>query len=157
MRRAHIEIEALRKAVAYLGSQSELARRSGVPQGYITKYLSGMVKTISDDVWDKLEPHLRRFMPSDAGGASRPAPNPESIPERPAPATPAPSAALSAKEQVLVEAFRELGSEEQKSVLACLLSGKPACAYTRPSPCPRPYDSSASPADAGSSDGTSAA
>ena len=147
--------------MAYLGSQSELARRSGVSQSTIATYIIGRSKNIRDDVWDKLEPHLRRFMPSEV---ARSAPNPESSLERdapatlaPAPATPATPPALSAKEQVMLEAFRELGSEEQKSVLSCLLSGKPVCANSRPSPCPRPYDSPVPPGDSETSGGASAA
>ena len=127
MPRTHeIELEALRKAVAALGSQNELSRRSGVPQCYISRYLSGTVKHIRDDVWDKLEPHLRKYMPS-AESAAKPT-NLETFSHR---------------EHVLVEAFRTLDPAAQSSVLSCLLSGKPACAYIQPSPCPRPYDSPA--------------
>lgn len=143
MPRAHkIELDALRKAVAALGSQNELSRRSGVPQGYITKYLSGSIKTIRDDVWDKLEPHLRKYMPS-AESAAKPAGTL--------------GIEVSPKEYVLMEAFRTLDPAAQSSVLSCLLSGKPACANSRPSPCPRPYDSPVPPGDSETSGGASAA
>ena len=144
MPRTHdIELDALRKAVAALGSQNELSRRSGVPQCNIANYLSGRNKHIRDDVWDKLEPHLRKYMPS-AESAAKPAGNELAI-------------KVSPKEHVLVEAFRTLDSAAQSSVLSCLLSGKPVCANSRPSPCPRPYDSPVPPGDSETSGGASAA
>ena len=120
MGRAHeIKLEALRKAVAYLGSQNELARRSGVSQSTIATYIIGRSKTIRDDVWDKLEPHLRKHMPSAESAAK---PDSEDT-----------AAMFSHREHVLVEAFRSLDPAAQAGVLACLLTGKPSCAKPRES------------------------
>lgn len=54
---------ALRKAVESAGSQVELARRAGVLQQHVNKYLSGATKRISLENWAKLEPYLHPYLP----------------------------------------------------------------------------------------------
>lgn len=51
-------MEALRKAILKAGSQAELARRTGVSQGNLAKYLSGEIHNMADQTFAKLEPYL---------------------------------------------------------------------------------------------------
>ena len=55
----------LQKAVEYYGSQSGLARQTGVSQRNISRWLSGQVDKINGDLWSKVAPHLKPFMPDD--------------------------------------------------------------------------------------------
>jgi len=56
-------IKALGKAVNEAGTQLEFQRISGIPQGYLTKYLSGKIKGITMENWIKLFPHIKKFLP----------------------------------------------------------------------------------------------
>ena len=53
----------LQKAVEYYGSQSSLARKTGISQRNISRWLSGQVDKINGDLWNKISPHIRPFMP----------------------------------------------------------------------------------------------
>lgn len=56
-------IEAVRQAVQAIGSQSELARLSGVPQGTINCLINQKDrKFVLDSVFDKLMPFLKPYM-----------------------------------------------------------------------------------------------
>ena len=51
-------MQALRQAVAAAGGAKELAQRSGVSASNISRYLSGKVRSMTDDCWEKLRPEL---------------------------------------------------------------------------------------------------
>ena len=57
-------VEALGEAVAEYGSQSELARQSGVGQATINSILNDKNKReILDSIMDKLYPFVRKYLP----------------------------------------------------------------------------------------------
>lgn len=61
--RLTVEIaNAIRKAVDELGSQQELARRSGVSYKNISKYINNGVKNIRENAWDKLTPFIAKYL-----------------------------------------------------------------------------------------------
>ena len=51
-------MQALKQAVAAAGGAKELAQRSGVSASNISRYLSGKVRSMTDDCWEKLRPEL---------------------------------------------------------------------------------------------------
>ena len=50
--------ERIRIAVEQTGGANEFARHCGIDAANISRYLSGRVKSISDDNWEKLEKKL---------------------------------------------------------------------------------------------------
>ena len=60
---------SLRRAVAEAGDAKEFAIRSGVSASNISRYLSGKVKSITDECWEKLQPFLE-VPPAAAGTIS---------------------------------------------------------------------------------------
>ena len=60
-------LHALRKAVMEAGDAKEFAAKTGVSASNISRYLSGKVKSITDDCWEKLQPELDLALPSGAG------------------------------------------------------------------------------------------
>jgi len=58
-------IEALRNATEKAGSQTELAERAGIAQGVLSRIRHGKTHWVTDDMWDRLHPHLREFLPPD--------------------------------------------------------------------------------------------
>ena len=50
--------DAVKAAVFRVGSQAELARRSGIPQGNIAKYVSGSIHNMNEQTYNKLLPFL---------------------------------------------------------------------------------------------------
>ena len=61
-------LQALRKAVADAGDAKEFAIRSQVSASNISRYLSGKVRTITDESWEKLLPFLELPIPQQASG-----------------------------------------------------------------------------------------
>ena len=61
-------LQALRQAVIQAGDAKELAARSQVSASNISRYLSGKVKTITDDCWEKLQPFLEFSPPPPVAG-----------------------------------------------------------------------------------------
>ena len=51
-------LTALRKAVLDSGDAKEFAARTGISASNISRYLSGKVKSITDECWEKLQPEL---------------------------------------------------------------------------------------------------
>ncbi len=61
-------LHALKIAVASAGGAKELAARCGVSASNISRYLSGKVRSITDDCWEKMLPELSlRPLPHAAG------------------------------------------------------------------------------------------
>ena len=61
-------MHALKMAVATAGGAKELASRCGVSASNISRYLSGKVRSITDDCWEKLLPELDLPSPGQAPG-----------------------------------------------------------------------------------------
>ncbi|MBQ9803627.1 MAG: LexA family transcriptional regulator [Lentisphaeria bacterium] len=61
-------LHALKMAVATAGGAKELASRCGVSASNISRYLSGKVRSITDDCWEKLLPVLELPSPGEAAG-----------------------------------------------------------------------------------------
>ncbi|MBR7130716.1 MAG: hypothetical protein IKC82_01835 [Lentisphaeria bacterium] len=61
-------IHALRKAVTAAGDAKEFALRCGVSASNISRYLSGKVRTITDESWEKLLPFLELTPQKPAAG-----------------------------------------------------------------------------------------
>ena len=61
-------LAALKSAVAEAGGAKELARKSGVSASNISRYLSGKVRSITDDCWEKLLPELTLAAPGHTSG-----------------------------------------------------------------------------------------
>jgi len=59
-----ILLSALFKAVEAYGSQASFAKKAEVDQSLISRYIKKEVKSIDDENWEKLEPHLKKYMPS---------------------------------------------------------------------------------------------
>jgi phage repressor protein C with HTH and peptisase S24 domain len=57
--------EAIRQAVEEHGGQSALSRATGVPQTSISHYISGKIYKIGEDIWAKLYPACKRYLPPD--------------------------------------------------------------------------------------------
>lgn len=55
--------KAIRQAVNKYDSQAELARQCRIHKSYIHHYLSGRVKNITLENWQKLYSHIRDFLP----------------------------------------------------------------------------------------------
>jgi SOS-response transcriptional repressor LexA len=64
-------LQALRRAVVQAGDAKELAARSQVSASNISRYLSGKVKTITDDCWEKLRPFLELPVLPEVSGTVR--------------------------------------------------------------------------------------
>ncbi len=64
-------LRALRQAVIQAGDAKELAARSQVSASNISRYLSGKVKTITDDCWEKLLPFLELPVLPEVSGTVR--------------------------------------------------------------------------------------
>ncbi len=61
-------LQALRKAVAQAGDAKELAAKCQVSASNISRYLSGKVKSITDDCWEKLQAVLELPPPPATSG-----------------------------------------------------------------------------------------
>ncbi|MBR2345371.1 MAG: hypothetical protein IKA71_06255 [Lentisphaeria bacterium] len=61
-------LHALRMAVAESGGAKEFAARCGVSASNISRYLSGKVRSITDDCWEKLAGELSVHQPHSAPG-----------------------------------------------------------------------------------------
>lgn len=55
---------AIQQAIEEAGSQSELARRSGVDQRNLSRYVSGL-NTMTDHIWAALYPYCASHLPAD--------------------------------------------------------------------------------------------
>ena len=60
-------LHSLRKAVMEAGDAKEFAAKTGVSASNISRYLSGKVKSITDDCWEKLQPELDLAPPPGTG------------------------------------------------------------------------------------------
>lgn len=58
-----IILKAIKAAVSDLGSQVELAERSGLPKQHINQYISGKVKGINKGTWAQLYPNIKKYLP----------------------------------------------------------------------------------------------
>ena len=56
---------AINKAVEEKGGQSALSRATGVSQRAISHYVSGQTYRIGEDIWSKLYPVCKRYLPED--------------------------------------------------------------------------------------------
>jgi SOS-response transcriptional repressor LexA len=56
---------AIAKAVEEKGGQSALSRATGVSQRAISHYVSGQTYRIGEDIWAKLYPRCKRYLPPD--------------------------------------------------------------------------------------------
>jgi SOS-response transcriptional repressor LexA len=56
---------AIRQATDQSGGQSALSRATGVPQTTLSHYISGQVYKINENIWRKLYPVCKRFLPAD--------------------------------------------------------------------------------------------
>jgi len=54
--------EALEKAVANAGGQTEFARMTGISRQNLSKYLHGKIKKFRIESWVKLNPHLVPYL-----------------------------------------------------------------------------------------------
>ncbi len=54
---------AIKLAVEALDSQAELARRCGINKSYVNNYLSGKVKNMELDMFFRLYPHIKKYLP----------------------------------------------------------------------------------------------
>ena len=61
--------ERIRIAVEQTGGANEFARHCGIDAANISRYLSGRVKSISDDNWEKLEKKLKVSVPVSSSSA----------------------------------------------------------------------------------------
>jgi hypothetical protein len=59
-------LQAIRKAVNEAGSQVEFSKKTGVHKASVWKYMSGSVKRIEDENWEKLEPFIRKYLPEES-------------------------------------------------------------------------------------------
>lgn len=55
-------------AVENAGNRNQLAIKVGVPQHYIKRWLDGDVKSMDDELWDKVYPFIRPYLPQSDGG-----------------------------------------------------------------------------------------
>lgn len=60
--------DAINAASHKYGSRSELCRVCSVPAPTVTRYMTGHIKNIDDDVWGKLYPHISHYLPSGPDG-----------------------------------------------------------------------------------------
>jgi len=58
---------AISQACDEAGSQSAFAKKTGVKQQNVNRYLNGLVKEMSPYILAKMWPHIYRFMPKDCG------------------------------------------------------------------------------------------
>eukprot|EP00831_Metopus_contortus_P017310 TRINITY_DN17296_c0_g1_i1.p3 TRINITY_DN17296_c0_g1~~TRINITY_DN17296_c0_g1_i1.p3 ORF type:complete len:124 (+),score=24.80 TRINITY_DN17296_c0_g1_i1:246-617(+) len=56
-------LKALQQATSYRGGQVDLARKAGLNKTHINHYLSGAVKNMELETWQKLAPHLSEYLP----------------------------------------------------------------------------------------------
>ncbi len=63
--------KAINKTVDELGTQTELAKRTGIKQTNISKYISGQTAKI--DMWEELEPFIRHNLPDNFDSKGYPA------------------------------------------------------------------------------------
>ncbi len=68
--------KAINKTVDELGSQTELAKRTGIKQQNLSSYISG--KTAKIDMWEELEPFIRHNLPDNFNSQGYPANSAES-------------------------------------------------------------------------------
>ena len=54
---------AISQAIEAVGSQSELSRRSGVPQKNLSNYISSANSLMNEATWIQLYPFVRDFLP----------------------------------------------------------------------------------------------
>lgn len=55
---------ALKEAICEAGGTQELfSKKCGIPQNYLSNYLTGAVNSIDFENWWKLSPHLKKFLP----------------------------------------------------------------------------------------------
>jgi hypothetical protein len=71
-------VAALREASRKQGSNVDLSKACGIHNSTLGKYANGIIKTMEDDTWDLLAPHLRPYLDA-------PDPPPGSVVEAPAP------------------------------------------------------------------------
>jgi SOS-response transcriptional repressor LexA len=57
--------KAIRDSVEAYGGQSALSRATGVSQRAISHYVSGQIYRIGEEVWKKLYPACKRYLPAD--------------------------------------------------------------------------------------------
>ena len=74
--------EAIAKAADQYGSQSALARATGIDQGNISRYISGRTYKMDADLWQKLFPKCKQFLPPEKVDAYDPA-NADEFPQSP--------------------------------------------------------------------------
>lgn len=55
---------AIEKAIQSRGTRTALGTETGLHFSIFGKYLSGEIKSIDDETWDKLEPALRPYLPA---------------------------------------------------------------------------------------------
>lgn len=55
-------VAALRKAIEHTGTQTAFAAITGVRQNNLARYLSGTIKKVETETWEKLFPHIKPFM-----------------------------------------------------------------------------------------------
>ncbi len=55
-------VTALRKAIEHAGTQTAFATLTGVRQNNLARYLSGTIKKVEQETWEKLFPHIKAFM-----------------------------------------------------------------------------------------------
>lgn len=73
---------AIAKAADQHGSQSALARVTGIDQGNISRYISGRTYKMDTDLWQKLFPKCKQFLPPEKVDAYDPA-NIDEFPQSP--------------------------------------------------------------------------
>ena len=56
---------AISRAIESVGSQSELSRRSGVPQKNLSNYISSANSLMNEATWIQLYPFVRDFLPQE--------------------------------------------------------------------------------------------
>ena len=57
------QIQAIRKYCSKRGKESELARLSGVAQTTINRHLSGELASMSHEIWMKIQPYVKAYLP----------------------------------------------------------------------------------------------
>jgi len=55
--------QAIRQAASDLGCRAELARRCGIDNSTLGKYLKHRIRRISSENWEKLYPHIAKYLP----------------------------------------------------------------------------------------------
>jgi hypothetical protein len=91
-------IKALQGCVEGFGSISLFADRANVNKETLGKYLSRATTSVSDEIWEKIYPYLKHYLPKGEENSHRPPP-------------------LTSDQKILLDAFTELPEDVKQQKL----------------------------------------